>query len=165
MIRLHTHCLSSSTSPWVWRAVEEFRGGRGGGEQRGYISSYEQLILSLLSLIIFPLTYNSMNKGQSPSYTHLILHSNDNPNDLFPASALPRGWSGENLKPALLPPPIFRAGWGWGCGWLGPPLSFVLTTGRVGVGGKGQPLQMTNLTYFTSYLCSQDLSSLTLVFT
>jgi hypothetical protein len=43
-------------------------------------------------------------------------------------------------------PPIFRAGWGWGCGWLGPPLSLVLDNAWVGAGGKGQPLQMTNHT-------------------
>ncbi len=47
-------------------------------------------------------------------------------------------------------PPIFRAGWVWGCGWLGPPLSFVLSNVQVGAGGKGQPLQMRNLTYLMS---------------
>jgi hypothetical protein len=71
-----------------------------------------------------------MNKGHSLSYTHLILHSHDNPNDLFPASTLPRGWSGENLKPALLPPPTFARGGARGvAGWVLPCPSSLLPRG------------------------------------
>jgi hypothetical protein len=64
--------------------------------------------------------------------------------------------------PDLLPP-ISRMGWGWGIGWLGPPLSLILANAQVGAGGKGQPIQMTKLTYFRvrPKLYVQNLSSLT----
>ncbi len=45
------------------------------------------------------------------------------------------------------PPPSIREGWDWGCGWLDPPLPFVLANAQVGVGSKGQPLKTTIL-YF-----------------
>jgi hypothetical protein len=120
----------------------------------GYISSYEQLIINLLSSIIFHLTYNNMSRGQILPYAHMNLHSHDNTNDVFLVSILPRGWSGGNLMPALLPSLSIRVGWGWGCGWLGPPLSFVHANAWVGAGGKGQPLHMTTL-YLSYVLTSQ----------
>jgi hypothetical protein len=137
MSLLHTCCVSSCTLLRAPQAVE------------GYISPSEQLILNLLSPVIFPLTYNSMSKGQNQSYTHLILHSCYN---LMTYSCPPYlgGGGGGNLTPALPFPPIFRTRWGWGCGWLGPPLSFIVDNAWVGAGGKGQPLRMTNLTYLTS---------------
>ncbi len=44
-------------------------------------------------------------------------------------------------------PPVSWRGVGWGSGWLGPPLYSVLSNMRAGTGDKGQPLQMTNLSY------------------
>jgi hypothetical protein len=38
-----------------------------------------------------------------------------------------------NLMPAL-PSPFFSVGLVWGCGWLGPPLFFVLAKARLGAG-------------------------------
>jgi hypothetical protein len=63
------------------------------------------------------------------------------------------GGVGEILcRPCL--PPFFRAGWLRGCGWLGPPLSFVLANARVGAGVKGHSLQKTilHLSYVLSSL-------------
>ncbi len=71
------------------------------------------------------------------------------------------GGVGEILRQLCLPPHL-RAGWAWGCGWLGPPLSFVPANTWVGAGVKGQPLQMTIYAYLTSYArFPQDLSPLT----
>jgi hypothetical protein len=53
MIRLQTCCLSSTTSQWGRRAVEEFGGEGGGLELGGYISSHEQIILNLLSSVTY----------------------------------------------------------------------------------------------------------------
>ncbi len=65
-------CLSSSTSPWGLQAVEEFRGG-GGAWTKGDISSYEQIILNILSSLTYTLNYKRLSKGQILSYIHLIL--------------------------------------------------------------------------------------------
>jgi hypothetical protein len=61
------------------------------------------------------------------------------------------GGSVGNPTPALLPLHL-RAGWGWGCGWLGLPLFSVFANARTGAGGKGQPLHMT--IYLSYTLCS-----------
>jgi hypothetical protein len=90
-----------------------------------------------------------MSKGQILSYVHLIFQSCDNP--LFPPYL--GGGVGEILRRPCLSP-IFRAGWVWVCGWLGPPLSIILANERVGAGVKGQPLQMAvlHLSYVLSSL-------------
>jgi hypothetical protein len=84
--------------------------------------------------------------------TNYLLFFHDTINDLSPFR-LPRGWSGGNLRRPFLPP-IFRIGWVQGCGWLGPPLSFVLANAQVEAGVKGQRLQMTilHLSYVLSSL-------------
>jgi hypothetical protein len=81
-----------------------------------------------------------------------LLFFHDTINDLSPFR-LPRGWSRGNLRRPFLPP-IFRIGWVQGCGWLGPPLSFVLANAQVEAGVKGQLLQMTilHLSYVLSSL-------------
>ncbi len=65
----------------------------------------------------------------------------------------------------LMPPSSIHAGWGWGCGWLGPPLFSVFADTQSGAGGReGTALTYDNLYLFTSYAqCSQEFSSLTLV--
>ncbi len=139
---LHTCCLSSSTLQWGGRGLVVICRG-GGGELWGYISSYEQLILNYLS----PVTVwakESSYLTHTWSYIHMT--------NLMTYSFFPSylgGGVGKILR-QLCFPPIFHAGWGWGCDWLGPPLSLVLANVRVGTGGKGQPLRMTNLTYLTS---------------
>jgi hypothetical protein len=62
-------------------------------------------------------------------YTHL--HSHDKLTDIFLVSAYLGGGAGEILRQTYFPP-FINAGWGWGCSWLGPPLSFILATMRVG---------------------------------
>ncbi len=57
---------------------------------------------------------------------------------------------GKSQASLASPPPSIRMGWGWGCSWLVPPLSFVLANMWVGAGGKGQLLQMTTL--YLSYV-------------
>jgi hypothetical protein len=113
-----------------------------------YKSSYEQLILNLLS----PITVQVKDRPYLTVHT-LELTSHDKPKDLFPASALPRGWSGGNLSSALLPP-IFHVGWVWGCGRLGPPFSLVFANERVGEGGEERPLtnDKSHLSYILSFM-------------
>jgi hypothetical protein len=53
------------------------------------------------------------------------------------------GGVGEILRRPCVP--ISRGGWVWGYGWLGPPLTFVLSNVWVVAGVKGKPLQMTTL--------------------
>jgi hypothetical protein len=105
-----------------------------------------------------------MSKGQILSYKHLILHSRDNLTPYFLLKPYLGGGVGTSYADFSFPP-ILRAGFGWECGWLGPPSSFVLANAQVGAGGKGQPLQMTNLLSYVLSLCSQDLSSPTLIYT
>jgi hypothetical protein len=112
------------------------RNSAGGFELWGYISSFGQFILNLLSSLIiilthnsissliFSLTYNSLSKGQNLSYIHLILHSQtiSMTYSMFPPYL--GGGVGEILRRPCLPP--LSRGVGLGCGWLGPLLSFIL---------------------------------------
>jgi hypothetical protein len=126
MSLLHTCCVSSSTLLRARQAAE------------GYISPSEQLILNLLSPVIFPLTYNSMSKGQNQSYTHLILHSCYN---LTTYSCPPYlgGGGGGNLTPALPSPPSFaRGGAGGVADWVLPCPSSLITHGW-GRGARDSP--------------------------
>ncbi len=76
------------------------------------------------------------------------LHSNDNPSD-FPFSANLGGRNKGYLKDGSTPQ-FYSHRVGWGCGWLGPSLSSVLANVRARMGDKGQPLQMTILSFFMS---------------
>jgi hypothetical protein len=73
MIRLHTVHAVSALSPrhGVIGLLRNSVGGGGGVELIGYILSYEQIILNLLSSVKYTRTYNSMSKGQILQYlTH-----------------------------------------------------------------------------------------------
>jgi hypothetical protein len=56
------------------------------------------------------------------------------------------------------PTPSICVRCGRGCGWLGPPLSFVLANTQVGGGSKGQTLQTTIL--YASYVLSSAFPGL-----
>jgi hypothetical protein len=105
-----------------------------------YTTSHEQGILNLLSSVISPLTYNSLSKGQilCTLRTHDLL-SHDLPNDIFLVSALPRGWSGENLRLAVLSPHLFARGGGGGGARWGLPCPRSLLTGGCGRGAGDNP--------------------------
>jgi hypothetical protein len=59
---------------------------------------------------------------------------------------------------ALLSLHLFMMGGGWGCGWLGFPLSFVLANMQAGAGKRRKPLQMT--IKYLSYVLSSKLPGL-----
>jgi hypothetical protein len=82
------------------------------------------------------------------SYTHLL---HDNSYDFFLVFSLPRGRKRRKPYASSASYPSNRAGWGWGCSWLGSPLFSVFANARAGSGSRGQPLHMTNYTYLTSY--------------
>ncbi len=105
------------------------------------------VLLNILKLFVllpqspYFLTYYSISKGQTLSYTHLKLHSHYNPNDFFPVSALPRVWKQGNL--ALASPPLHlftQGGAGDVAGWVLPCPASLLTLGR----GRGQGTALTN---------------------
>jgi hypothetical protein len=87
-------------------------------------------------------------------YTHLL---HDNYYDFFMVSSLPRGRKRRKSYANSSSSPSNRAGWGWGCSWLGPSLFSVFANAWTGSGSRGQPLHMTIYTYLTCYAqCSQE---------
>ncbi len=71
------------------------------------------VLLNILKLFLllpqspYSLTYYNMSKGQAIYYTHLKVHSHDNPDDFLLVSALPRGWQRKNLMLAFPPLHLF----------------------------------------------------------
>ncbi len=135
-------------SPLLHLTIGLLRNSAGGGGGRWAVGIHtvqwtiypELLILSnsmskgvhIVLQIIDPDSFipnNRTSKGQILSYsTHTwsyIYMTN-----LTTYSMLPPylgGRVGEILHRSCSPPPIFRAGWGWGCGWLGPSFSLVFS--------------------------------------
>jgi hypothetical protein len=70
-------------------------------------------------------------------YTQLNLH--DNPYNFFLVSSLPGGRTRRKSYAGSASPPSIRAGWGWGCGWLGPPLFSVSANALAGAEAGDSP--------------------------
>ncbi len=122
----------------VWRVLIGQAGGWGGARVLSAATICSQRQHKIRHISHFQIVYTNM--------TNLLTYS---------PSSLPylEGGVGKIFcRPFYPPPPSSCSGWGWGCGWLGPPLSFFLANARVGVGGKGKPLQMTNP--YLSYILS-----------
>ncbi len=76
------------------------------------------------------------------------------------------GRSVGNLTLSFASPSSICAGWGWGCGWLGPPLFSIFANAQAEAGDRGQPLHMTILPILRPTLnVPRNFSSLTLVLT